>query len=85
MSNMMSGGMLWGMAPGYALHPARPHGAGDFPLLHTRQMRQGAGRITLAASGETPALRSSNLPYDNVRCRAQGEHYVADPFLHIDG
>ena len=47
-------------------------------------MRQGAGRITLAASGETPALRSSNLPYDNVRCRAQGEHYVADPFLHID-
>ena len=48
-------------------------------------MRQGAGRITLAASGETPALRSSNLPYDNVRCRAQGEHYVADPFLHIDG
>ena len=35
---------------------------------------------------QTAALpQSAHLAYDNVRCRAQGEHRVVDPFLHIDG
>ena len=32
-----------------------------------------------------PAPGLLNFAYDNVRCRAQSEHRVADPFLNIDG
>ena len=53
MSNMMSGGCCgaWAfLVLGHALHPARHRGAGGLPLLHGRQMRQDAVRVTLVAS-----------------------------------
>ena len=60
MSNMMSGGMLWGMGLFWLLVTLcilLGLTVLVIFLFSTRgQMRQGAGRITLAASGETPAV-----------------------------